>query len=327
MPSIPIYNQGAIEEAFLTRAKMCVIGYMEQGIAKLTERPDKDLSKGKADDIANLLISQFEDFTALAQSISIYFQEIEGDDDINVVVETSEEAKKIMKMVIIMARLVGRMVRTTRSLTPVIRFLDLGVLSDLKTAQKDAQEAFSRAFTFLTNINLDELDEDEWGQSQVDMDEDEDDASSVASSVSSVPSRASGDRGQRRIDSMFGRMIQAQRDLSDASSQSSASASAPSSRSVGRQRAETLQAFRSGRDIYEGLVVSISGSFNTLLDMLEKGYANFNQFRRQKVLPAEAVGEETAQSLSGGMIRRPIYRVGNNVMNAMYQIDGLPRYI
>jgi len=323
MPSIPIYNQGATEEAGLTRAKKRVIGYMEEGIAKLTERPDKDITNGKADDIANLLITQFEDFTALSQSISIYFQEIEGDDSVNVVVETTEEAKKIMKMVIILARLVGRMERTTKSILPVIRFLDLGVLSDLKTAQKNAEEAFPRAFTYLTNINLDELDEDEWGQSQVDLDEEDD-----ASSVSSVPSRVSSDRTQRRIDSMFNRMIQAQRDLaSEASSQSSATPSVPSSRSYGRKRLETLQAFKSGGEIYESLVVNISSSINRILDMLERGYANFNQFRKQKILPVETIGEETAQSLSGGMIRRPIYRVGNNVMNAMYQIDGLPRYI
>jgi len=327
MPSIPIYNQGATEEAGLTRAKKRVIGYMEQGISKLTERPDKDITNGKADDIANLLITQFEDFTALVQSISIYFQEIEGDDDIMVVVETSDEAKKIMKMVIFLARLVGRMERTAKSLLPVMRFLDLGVLSDLKTAQKNAEEVFPRAFTYLTNINLEELDEEEWGLSQVDIDEEDDDASSVASSVSSVPSRASFDRGQRRIDSMFNRMIQAQRELSETSSQSSAPPSAPSSRSVGRRRQETLQAFRSGKEIYEGLVVSINNAFGRILDMIERGYANFNQFRRQRVLPAEAVGEETAQSLTGGMVRRPIYRVGNNVMNAMYEIDGLPRYI
>jgi hypothetical protein len=323
MPSIPIYNQGATEEAGLTRAKKRVIGYMEQGISKLTERPDKDITNGKADDIANLLITQFEDFTALVQSISIYFQEIEGDDDIMVVVETSDEAKKIMKMIIFLARLVGRMERTAKSLLPVMRFLDLGVLSDLKTAQKNAEEAFPRAFTYLTNINLEELDEEEWGLSQVDIDE-EDDASSVASSV---PSRTSGDPRQRRIDSMFNRMIQAQRELSETSSQSSATPSAPSSRSVGRRRQETLQAFRSGKEIYEGLVMSIKMTFDKILDMIERGYANFNQFRRQRVLPAEAVGEETAQSLTGGMVRRPIYRVGNNVMNAMYEIDGLPRYI
>jgi hypothetical protein len=342
MPSIPIYNQSATEEAGLTRAKKRVIGYMEQGIAKLTERPDKDITNGKADDIANLLITQFEDLGGLFDMISIYFQEME-DDGYNpqVVIGEPAEAKKVLKLVIATAKLIGRVVRTTKALAPVMRFIDLGVLSDLKTAQQNAEASGNVAFTYLLNINLDELQDDEWQSvaGEEVLDEDEDDASSIASSVSSVPSRTSSDPRQRRIDSMFNRMIKAQRDLesdSDSSSQSSASASASTDKSYRRKRLETLEAFNKSRDIFERLVGSMQKALNDALDVLERAYANFNEFRTQKVLPAEAVEEggyfkigsrSFGKKHGGSSFRTPKYRIGNNVMSALYEIDGLPRFI
>lgn len=341
MPTIPIYNQSATEEAGLTRAKKRVIGYMEQGIAQLTERPDKDITNGKADDIANLLITQFEDLGGLFDTINIYFQEIE-DDDYNpqVVIGEPEEAKKVLKLVIATAKLIGRIVRTAKTLAPVMRFLDLGILSDLKTAQANAEQSSMVAFTYLLNINLDELQDDEWASvaGEEVLDEDEDDASSVASSV---PSRTSSDPRQRRIDSMFNRMIQAQRDLSSdsGSTQPSASTSSGSSRDTRRatERINTLEAFNKSRDIYERLVGSMRTAFNDALDILERAYANFNEFRTQKVLPAEAITTEGGyfkigsrsfgKKHGGSSVRTPTYRVGNNVMSALYEIDGLPRFI
>jgi hypothetical protein len=50
---------------------------------------------------------------------------------------------------------------------------------------------------------------------------------------------------------------------------------------------------------------------------------NFNQARQQKVSAPEQVPDEA----SGSGFRKPLYRVGNNVMSAMYELDGLPRYI
>jgi len=332
MPTIPRYNQGATEEAGLTRAKKRVIGYMEQGILKLTERPDKDLTNGKADDIANLLINQFEDLSQLFNTINIYFEEFA--DEFQVVIGEPEEAKKVLKLVIATAKLIGRIVRTAKALAPVMRFIDLGVLSDLKTAQKNSEDVAKVSFTYLMNVNLDELTDDEWRSVAGDeslVDEDEDDVS-VASSVAS---RVSSDPRQRRIDSMFNRMIQAQRELeSDTGSVSSssssrgsrasrASATASSDGSYIRKRTATLEAFNKSRDIYEKLVVSIKNKFDEVLDILETAYSNFNEFRTQKVLPAEAVADD----MSGSGFRRPIYRVGNNVMSALYEIDGLPRFI
>lgn len=343
MPTIPIYNQSATEEAGLTRAKKRVIGYMEQGIAQLTERPDYDITNGKADDIANLLITQFEDLGGLFDTITIYFQEIEDDDyEPQVVIGEPEEAKKVLKLVIATAKLIGRIVRTAKALAPNMRFLDLGILSDLKTAQENAEKNSNVAFTYLMNVNLDELQDDEWASvaGEEVLDEDEDDVS-----VLSVPSRASGDQGQRRIDSMFNRMIQAQRELaSDSGSQSSASQSSASTtsgtsqRSYRRQqRTATLEAFNQSRDIYERLVGSMRDAFNLALDILEKAYANFNEFRTQKVLPAEAITMEGGyfkigsrsfgKKHGGSSVRTPTYRIGNNVMSALYEIDGLPRFI
>lgn len=339
MPTIPIYNQSATEEAGLTRAKKRVIGYMEQGIAQLTERPDKDITNGKADDIANLLITQFEDLNGLFDTINIYFQEIE-DDDYNpqVVIGEPEEAKKVLKLVIATAKLIGRILRTAKLLKPVMRFLDLAILSDLKTAQANAEQSGMLSFTYLQNINLDELQDDEWQSvaSEEDFDEDEDDASSV----SSVPSRTSDGRN-RRIDSMFNRMIKTQRDLeSDSgSTQSSASSTSGSSKDSRRAKAriDTLEAFNKSRDIYERLVVSMRHAFEDAIFILEKAYESFNEFRTQKVLPAEAISKEGGyfkigsrsfgKKHGGSSVRTPTYRVGNNVMSALYEIDGLPRFI
>jgi hypothetical protein len=79
MPTIPLYNQSNTEEAALTRAKKRVVSAMKTGTLKLTERPDIDVTNGKADDVANQLISQMEDLTAVIRSTLVYFEERDDD--------------------------------------------------------------------------------------------------------------------------------------------------------------------------------------------------------------------------------------------------------
>ena len=78
---------------------------------------------------------------------------------------------------------------------------------------------------------------------------------------------------------------------------------------------------------FETLVLELNELFYNIGEMMKRMATNFNEARKQKVFPAEAVAEETSQSVSGGVFRRPIYRVGNNVMSSLYELDGLPRFI
>lgn len=337
MPTIPTYNQGATEEAGLTRAKRRVIKAMESGIVKLTEKPDQDLTNGKADDIANMLIGQFEDLTALFRQVVTYF----GANDDIVYLETTADAVKAYKIAILAAKNISRVLRAAKALAPVMRYLDLGVLSDLKAAQSECDEAATIAFGVLTNINFEELDADfeSVGSVQDEDLEDEEDLGSVASSLT-LPSVASNQPKQRRIDSMFQQLNRAAKQLQDAdsdnSSNVSSTASTGSRRSAStgtteRKRRETIQIFsRLGPDTYEKLVVLMMDKYRKAISILEIAYANFNEFRKQKVLPAEAV--DVAEEIKTGSgipmsIRKPIYRIGNSALNALYEIDGLPRFI
>jgi hypothetical protein len=94
MPTIPLYNQSNTEEAALTRAKKRVVSAMKTGTLKLTERPDIDVTNGKADDVANYLISQMEDLTAVIRSILVYFEE--RDDDL--IIDDKESLRKVLKL-------------------------------------------------------------------------------------------------------------------------------------------------------------------------------------------------------------------------------------
>ena len=152
MPSIPLYNQEATEEAGLTRAKRRVIKAMKSGIAKLTERPDVDPTQGSADQLAKLLISQYEDLTALSRQIVAYM----GDGSVDVEMQP-DEAIKALKLVIIAAKLVSRIVRLAKGLTPNMRFLDLGIMGDLKAVQDECNTEFYAALRGLRSLRLPEF--------------------------------------------------------------------------------------------------------------------------------------------------------------------------
>ena len=153
MPTIPLYNQGATEEAGLTRAKRRVIKAMKSGIAKLTEKPDVDPTDGKADVVAGNLISQFEDLTALSRQITAYL----GDGEERVELDNPDEAVKALRLVIMAARAVARILRTVKVLAPKMRFLDLGVLSDLKAVEDECTQAFFAAIRAMRSLDFAKL--------------------------------------------------------------------------------------------------------------------------------------------------------------------------
>lgn len=150
MPTVPLYNQGATEEAGLTRAKRRVIKAMNSGIAKLTEKPDEDPTGGSADQIATNLISQFEDLTALCRQVNAFL----GDGEEWIELDTPDDAIKALRLVIIAAKATARILRTARALAPVMRFLDLGVLGDLKAAQAECDEAMFNARRAMLSIDF-----------------------------------------------------------------------------------------------------------------------------------------------------------------------------
>ena len=127
MPTIPKYNQGATEEAGLTRAKKRIITLMEQGILKLTEKPAVDLTNGKADVLAEDIIKQMEEISSILRQGNLQFEEM-GD---VVIVEDFEDAKKILKLVVIARRLARRLTRSLNALSKGISYIDLGLYSDL----------------------------------------------------------------------------------------------------------------------------------------------------------------------------------------------------
>jgi hypothetical protein len=151
MPTIPEYNQSATEEAGLTRAKRRVIKSMESGIVKLTEKPDVDLTSGEADDVATRLISQFEDLTALFRQINAYFGSGEGGD---IFLDQPSDIVKAFGVVIVSAKLIARILRIAKSLVPMMRYMDLGVLSDLKAVQQECHESAVEAFSTLRRLDF-----------------------------------------------------------------------------------------------------------------------------------------------------------------------------
>jgi hypothetical protein len=295
MPTIPLYNQSNTEEAALTRAKKRVVSAMKTGTLKLTERPDIDVTNGKADDVANLLISQMEDLTAVIRSILVYFEE--RDDDL--IIDDKESLRKVLKLGFTIAKLSRRIAKITKGLIPNIRYLDLGVYSDLRTAAEEMFGIWSDAFVFLISV-------------QVLIDED--DERSIASNVFDDISIESGDSDDE--DSIFA-------DAGDNSSVSSRSTAA-------RQRREAFG--RIGQYVsFPDLLMRINAEINTTYELLMTAVANFNELRQQQVLPPEQIGTEREAILSGSgrtiRSKRPIYRIGNNQDERLYEMAGLPRFI
>lgn len=197
MPTVPLYNQGATEEAGLTRAKRRVTKAMKSGVLKLTERPDKDPTNGSADQIATLLITQYEDLTALSRQITAYM----GDGEAEVQMDP-DGAIKALKLAILMSKVVSRVLRLSGALASVMRFLDLGLLSDLKAVKEECTTAFYSALRGLRSLDLRsfspellksifDFEDPELGTVLSEWDEEDDDLSTVGT-ISLGTKRSSG---------------------------------------------------------------------------------------------------------------------------------------
>jgi len=199
MPTVPLYNQGATEEAGLTRAKRRVVKALKSGIAKLTEKPDTDPTNGSADQLANLLIAQYEDLTALSRQVTAYMGD--GTKDVEM---DPEGAIKALKLAILMSKVVSRVLRLSGALASVMRFLDLGILSDLKAVKDECTTAFYDALRGLRSLDLKsfspqqmkaiaDFQDPELGTVLSEWDEEDDDLSTVGSiSIGTVGSTTLG---------------------------------------------------------------------------------------------------------------------------------------
>jgi hypothetical protein len=288
MPTIPSYNQGATEEAGLTRAKKRVITLMEQGILKLTEKPAYDLTNGRADVLAEAVIKQMEETASILRQGNLLFEEM-GD---VVIVENFEDAKKILKIVVIARKYARRLNRDLKSLLKGVSYLDLGIFADLQTAWKELRDVFSVSATYLTNIDIELVgDEDVM------------------------------DREQRRLARELRKIYEGADDELEFDRMVDEAEDADIEASIDR-RNKTRENFGAIPD-FENLVMDLVQLFYNMGEMVIRMKLNFNEARQQKVSAPEQVSEE----ISGGRFRKPIYRVGNNVMSALYELDGLPRYI
>ena len=282
MPTIPKYNQGATEEAGLTRAKRRVISLMEQGILKLTEKPAVDLTNGKADTYAEAVVRQMEEITSILRTANLLFEE-SG----NVVfVESIDDARKALRSVIVARKLMRRLLRELKELKKGISYVDLGLYADLKTAWKELGKVFQVSYMYFTNVNLEELnEEDVWEDVESEYGADEEDEDSDVLSFE-TPDQDSEDRSRK-----------------------------------GRRK-QTLKAFKKIAD-FEEIVLQLGRTFFRVESLMDTITEDFNASRQQRV----SAPEEIAEEMTGRGFRKPIYRVGNNVMSAMYELDGLPRYI
>lgn len=288
MPTIPRYNQGATEEAGLTRAKKRVIGLMEQGILKLTEKPAYDLTNGKADVLAEDVIKQMEETATILRQGNLLFEEL-GD---VVVVEDFEDVKKILKLVVIARKYARRLNRSLRALEKGVSYLDLGVFADLKTAWKELGSVFDVSATYLTSIDIELV-----------GDEDAD------------------DRERERLARELGRIYNDEEDEMSFDRAVDDFEDADIEETI-RRRNVTQANFQKIPD-FENLVMDLVQLFYNMGEIIIRMKTNFNEARQQKVSAPEQIADEQ----SGGRFKKPLYRIGNNVMSAMYELDGLPRYI
>jgi hypothetical protein len=267
---------------------------MEQGILKLTERPAVDPTSGKADSLAEDAIRQMEEIASILRQGNLFFEEM-GD---VVVVEDFADAKRILKLVVIARKLSIRLLRTLKGLAKNVRYLELGVFADLQTAWKELGSVEEISATYLTNIDIELV-----GDEEVEDRERARLARDLARDYYGVDDPAD-EQVDEFIDEVEDEEIERQID----------------------RRNRTQGNFQRIPD-FEKLVVELIELFYKVGEIVIRMKYNFNEARQQKVLPSEAVGEETATSISGGSYRRPIYRVGNHVLSAMYELDGLPRFI
>jgi hypothetical protein len=317
MPTIPLYNQGSTEEAGLTRAKKRVISLMYQGLSSLTDKPAYDMSNGKADEYANVLITQMEEITSYLSQLYIFFEE----QDYDIYIRNYDDAKKVIKLIVLAIKFGNRAGRTAAALLPGFEYMDLGVLADIKAAKDELEQYYHEVFTLLTAskilVEVDDLDsiaseiEDEIS---IEFDENPnvEELSSIESDMSSLPSRVNLPSGlNRTIDSMFNRQMITQNAIEDAPT-TIPSSSSSSSRSMG----STERVFGDETQ-YQRLVLKLQEVCEFIFDTLETGFDNFNEVRQQIVYPAQV---KTAP-LTGSGFNNPLYSIGNQ------RFSGLHRYI
>ena len=314
MPTIPLYNQGSTEEAGLTRAKKRVISLMYQGLSNLTDKPAFDRSDGKADEYANVLITQMEEITSYLSQLYIFFEE----QDYDIYIRNYDDAKKVIKLLVLAIKFGNRAGRTAASLLPGFEYMDLGVLADVKAAKDELEQYYHEVFTLLTAskilVEVDDLDsiaseiEDEISIEFGDNPNVEE-LSSIESDMSSLPSRVNLPSGQNRtIDSMFSRQQRTQDAIEGGPPSVPSVTSSSSSRSLG----STERVFGDETQ-YQRLVVKLQDVVEFIFDTLETGFDNFNEARQQIVYPVEI---KPAPLVGSGL-----YSIGNQ------RVTGLHRYI
>jgi hypothetical protein len=261
---------------------------MEQGILKLTEKPAYDLTNGRADVLAEAVIKQMEETASILRQGNLLFEEL-GD---VVIVENFEDAKKILKLVVIARKYARRLNRDLKTLLKGVSYLDLGIFADLQTAWKELGSVFDVSATYLTSIDIELVGDEEVMDRQ---------QARLARELRKIYEGADDELE-------FDRMMD---DVEDEGIQANI-----------ERREKTRENFGAIPD-FENLVTDLIQLFYNMGEMVIRMKTNFNEARQQKVSAPEQVSEE----ISGGRFRKPIYRVGNNVMSALYELDGLPRYI
>ena len=349
MPTIPLYNQWATEEAGLTRAKRRVLKNMQSGIVKLTEKPDVDVSNGSADQIAERLITLYEDLTVTLRQMIAYTEEGQEAEDRALLL-------KGFSYMLYIARTTIRISRLVNQLLPVMRYIDLGVLSDLKAAKSETDEFITGAMIAIGSIkyteeqldgilgmepdtisNYDTIDDDTRNTPSLrpaDYDPSEDDDMSVISDISSRSSRSR--RTSRstisREGSLFRRLVAAYDELgSVASDNSSLSTTVDGIRdseevdpsvlsglirrydnmsTISSLTGATLRSTPKYKDeILAQLIIRIYEVYGRASDRLDLGFQTFNAFRQQRVLPAKADVADVSNAIRTGA---GVYRVGGS---------------
>ena len=360
MPTVPLYNQGATEEAGLTRAKRRVIKAMESGIVKLSNKPDEDLSNGSADVLAEKLIARFQDLTVLFRQINTYY----GEATELLELDNTNEIIRALEIVITGAKSIARFLRIVKAYVRVIRFTDLGILGDVKAAQEECDKEATAAFDVLMSLDFIQVNvADVDNEPLVDLEEDDDDSlsqfslsnDSSRSSRSSAPSSSlSGTvstmgRRERRAANVLEQLQQVIDEMDDASSDIS---SLDGDETVARQQGRTTEQFANFKrlkgETFRKLIVNMYSNYQLGLNILVRGYNNFNVFRQQKVLSANAADADVSNAIrtgkgvmSGGFETiqgtasrfygvtpqiQNIYRVGGS-SNILYEREGLPRFL
>jgi len=337
MPTIPGYNQWATEEAGLTRAKRRVLKNMQSGIVKLTEKPDVDVSNGSADQIAGRLITLYEDLTVTLRQMLAYAEEADKDTGILL---------KAVSYAIVSARTVARIYRLVNQLLPVMRYMDLGILSDLKAAKSETDELITGALYAIGSIeyttqqlnvflNEDPLadydppdDSTRYTPPQAGFDYPDD--------ISEISSRSSRSRRTSRSTlsreaSLFNRLVAAYDELGSVSSDSTLSTTVdgirdseevdPSVLSKLIKRYDDMSSVsdissltdaattRNPSRLFKQVLQVTRRLYGRASDLLDLGFQTFNAFRQQRVLSTKSDLADVGNAVRTGA---GVYRVGGS---------------